>query len=39
MGKLLRLTERDSAMRLFLAVVIARQNCFSVAEIGFVLRR
>jgi len=37
MTKLLRLTDRESAMRMFLAVVVARQNRFSVAEIGFVL--
>jgi hypothetical protein len=39
MTKLLRLTDRDSAMRSFLAVVVARQNCFSPTEFGFVLRK
>lgn len=39
MTNLLRLTDGDCAMRSFLAVVVARQNCFSVVEIGFVLRK
>jgi hypothetical protein len=39
MTKLLRLTECDGAMRSFPAVVVARQNCFSATEIGFVLRK
>ena len=39
MTNLLHLTDRDNVMRMFPAVVVARQNCFSVAEIGFVLRK
>jgi hypothetical protein len=39
MTKHLRLTGRHSATRSFPAVVVARQNCFSGAEIGFVLRK
>jgi hypothetical protein len=39
MTKLLHLTDRDIAMRSFLAVVVAGQNYFSATAIGFVLMK